>query len=271
MTRDHDMKRAIRARMRATGEPYTVARAALAAPSLPATRGPETHDPLGGTMASVHNALLNELDEHGFAVLRSFATADQVAHLTEVVDEVIASAAAQKLEEGRRRLALGERGFSVGGEIFTVVSGRREVRWDLRDRRLLDIAEAVRGAGATLRKVGAIASLPGFGHQGLHQDSDGVDAAIGSWDRLVFVVMLSSRRAGAGALRALPGSHRTPQPPFPDSLGSAMAPHDDEVHVECEPGDVLVYSGHLWKSGTFNAGREPVKSLLVAGTDDVGW
>ena len=50
-----------------------------------------------------------------------------------------------------------------------------------------------------------------------------------------------------------------------------MPPHPDEVRVEGEPGDVFVYSGHLWKSATFNGGHEPVKSLLVAGPQDGGW
>jgi hypothetical protein len=45
-----------------------------------------------------------------------------------------------------------------------------------------------------------------------------------------------------------------------------MAPHDDEVHVECEPGDPLVYSGHHRKSGTFNGGREPIKPCWMPAT-----
>ncbi len=42
-----------------------------------------------------------------------------------------------------------------------------------------------------------------------------------------------------------------------------MPPHPDEVLVEADPGDLLVYSAQLWKSGTFNGGLEPLKCLLV--------
>ncbi len=88
------------------------------------------------------------------------------------------------------------------------------------------------------RKVGALASLPGFGHQGFHPDHEGVSQPIGSWNALVFVVMLSPHRAGTGTIRAIPGSHRSA--PELTGWGSAMP------------------------------GHEPLKSLLVAGRD-VGW
>lgn len=275
MTRDHDIKRAIRARMKVTGKPYTVARAALVAPSVPPAPGSETSESQGGTMASVHTELRDDLDERGFAVIRTFATPEQVARLTAAVDEVIAATVAEKQEEADQQLAAGERGINVWypgeeGTIFKVVTDQPDVAWVLNDRRLLDIVDSIKGPGSTLRKIGALAWLPGFGHQGLHQDYDGVDEALGSWDRLVFVVMLSPHHADTGTIRALPGSHRTP-PQFADYLGSAMPAHDDEVRIDGEPGDVLVSSGHLWKSGTFNSGREPVKSLLVAGHEDVGW
>src|SRR5688572_14184560 len=102
MTRDHDSKRAIRARMKVTGERYTVARSALVAPSTsrPPSRS-ETTESQGGTVASVDTDLLGELDERGFAVIRSFAPPDEVARLTAVVDEVVATTLAAKQEERR--------------------------------------------------------------------------------------------------------------------------------------------------------------------------
>lgn len=270
MTRDHDMKRAIRARMQVTGESYTVARAALVAPTIPATES-KASESQGGTMASVQTTLLDELNERGFTIIRGLATPEQLAGLTALIDGVVEELSTANLEDNRTRVAAGGRAIGATDAWFAAVSDRPEVAWVLRDRRLLDIAAAAKGSDSALRKAVAIVSLPGCGHEGLHQEHDGTDAALGSWDSLVFVVMLSTNRAGAGAIRAVPGSHRSAEPPFPDAANSAYAPHDEEVHIEGEPGDVLVCSGHLWKSGTFNGGREPAKLLALAGADDVDW
>lgn len=225
-------------------------------------------------MASVDTGLIDELDERGFAVIRSLATPEQVAGMTAVVDEVIETTIADKQEEGRQREAAGERRINVwhpreAGVIFTVVTERPDLQWLLADPRLLEVVEEAKGSRVPLGSIGALATLPGFGHQGFHQDHDGPSPTIGSWDALVFVVMLSRHRGDTGTIRALPGSHRTPSP-F-TGWGSAMPPHPDEVRIEGEPGDVFVYSSHLWKSATFNGGTQPCKSLLVAAPEDVGW
>ena len=61
-------------------------------------------------MPAVHSRMLDELDERGLAVLRSFATADEVARMTVVVDEVISTTLATKQEEEDRRRDAGETG-----------------------------------------------------------------------------------------------------------------------------------------------------------------
>ena len=88
MTRDHDRKRAVRARMRATGERYTVARSALDARDPADAPKAETSQSQGGTMPVVDIRTLAEFDARGFVVLRLFATAEEVARITAVVDEV---------------------------------------------------------------------------------------------------------------------------------------------------------------------------------------
>jgi ectoine hydroxylase-related dioxygenase (phytanoyl-CoA dioxygenase family) len=225
-------------------------------------------------VATVQTGLIDELDARGFAVIRSFATAEQVMRLVAVVDEVISAVLAEKQQEALDRQAAGERRINVWhpgepGVIFKVVSDRPEVRWLINDERLLEITERAKGSPGDLHQIGALASMPGFGHQGLHPDHEGAVSAFGAWDALVFVVLLSQHRPDTGTIRVLPGSHRL-HPQFTE-WGSAMPPHPDEVRIEGEAGDVFVYSGHLWKSATFNGGHEPVKSLLVAGVHDVGW
>lgn len=221
-------------------------------------------------MNATSENFLQRLDEDGFAVMRTFATPQQVAALTEVVDEAIAEADAIRMADYEQRWAAGERSFT-SNSAFAVLSTRPEVAWLLEDSRLQDVVGAVKGRDAKLQKVGAIFSRPGTGHQGLHQDAEGVDGPMGTWDRVVCVLMLTPNRAGEGALRAVPGSHRTSEQPFPNAPSSAYAPHDDEVYVEGEAGDLYVYSGHLWKSGTFRGGRETGSALLIAQAEDVGW
>lgn len=269
MTRDHDVKRAIRARMRATGETYMVARTAFVAPSEP-SGGPETSESQGGTMSSITSVLEN-LDRNGFALVQGFASPTQVADLAGLVDAEISVLAAEALVEARRRLEAGEGGGTGRAASLALLSDRPEAAWLLSDQRLRDITTAAKGSGHPLEKIAAIVSRPGTGHQGLHQDSPGVDGPLGTWEKLVFVLMLTENRPGAGAIRALPGSHRSAAQPFPNQVGSAYAPCDGEVHIEAEAGDLLVYSGNLWKSGTHNGGRETTTSVLIAGASDVGW
>ena len=61
-------------------------------------------------MPVVQIRMLDELDERGFVVLRSFATALEVARMTAVVDEVISTTLAKKQEEEDRRRDAGETG-----------------------------------------------------------------------------------------------------------------------------------------------------------------
>ena len=272
MTRDHDVKRAIRARMKATGEPYTVARSALVAPT-PSSPESQAAAPQGGTVAPVEARVIEELDGRGFAVLRSFATAEQVAELTEVVDDVISSVRAEKEAEARARHAAGERRIDVWhpgepGWIAQIVTDRPKVQWLADDPRLVHIIGEAKGSPSRPTRIRALATLPGYGHQGFHPNREGMAPSFGSWAVLDFVVMLSPHRSETGTIRVLPGSHRAPAQ-FSE-WGSAMPPHPDEVRIDAEPGDVLVYSAHLWKSSTFNGGQGPVKSLLVEATDDAG-
>lgn len=272
MTRDHDMKRAIRARMKVTGEQYTAARSALVAPGASRAPASETSESQGGVMAAVQSELLEELDQRGFAVLRSFIESDAVARLMEFVNDIVSAAVADKQEEDRARRAAGETGWidvwhpGEAGFVVKDVTGAADVASILRDQRLLEIARSVKGAGATLRKIRVIASMPGYGHQGFHPDSergrdDRAAPSIGSWDDVAFFLVISPHRAETGTIRALPGSHRTP-PHFAE-LGSAMPPHPDEVRIEADPGDLFVYSAQLWKSSTFNGGHEPLKGLWI--------
>ena len=268
MTRDHDIKRPIRARMKVTGEPYTVARSALVAPSASRALASETSPSQGGTMAAVRTDLLDELDERGFAVLRSFMTPDEVARLTVIVDEIVSTTLTEKQEEDRRRRDAGETGWidvwhpGQQGVITQLITDRPDVAWLRQHRRLLEIKSAAKGIDATFRHVGVHVSMPGYGHQELHADNELPSPPVDAWTGMSFIIVLSTFDAVNGTLRVIPGSHRT-RPELADWKGSAMPPHPDEVRIDAEPGDVIVHSSHVWKSATFNGGQEPRKAVWV--------
>jgi ectoine hydroxylase-related dioxygenase (phytanoyl-CoA dioxygenase family) len=94
--------------------------------------------------------------------------------------------------------------------------------------------------------------LPGFGHQGLHQDIESPpDPA--RWRPLRITWVLSPFTVETGTFRFIPGSHLTGPP---RETGIGMPPHPDEVRVVAPAGSILLKSAHVWHSGTFNASRE---------------
>ncbi len=275
MTRDHDIKRAVRARMSATGERYTVARSALVAPAQPGTQA-ETSQSQGETMPAVKTDLLAELDEQGFAIIHSFATRDELDRISAVVDEVVTAKIREVQQEEDTRRAAGETGWvnawhpGPGGVVSQLVTEDPRVAWIREHPRLLEIrAAAMRDSAKDtsdkfiFRHVGVGAALPGSGHQGFHADDETPSPPIGSWDGMSFIFVLDRQDAEVGTMRAVPGSHRVPLRPRITELGSAMPPLPDEIRMEADPGDLIIHSSHLWKSMTLNAGTEIRRHLWV--------
>lgn len=277
MTRDHNMKRAARARMKATRERYTVARSGLVAPAPPAPSA-KTSSSQGGAMSEVHTDLLAELDKQGFAIVRSFATSDELERINAVVDEVVTAKVNEVREEAERRRAAGETGWidawhpGPAGVVSKIVTERPDVAWLREHPPLIEIRASAMGESPRMkdaafrsrfRNVGVGASLPGYGHQGFHADDETPSPPIGSWDGMSFIFVLNCQNAEVGTMRAVPGSHRIPLLPRLIEFGSAMPPQPDEIRIEAEPGDLIIHSKHLWKSMTLNAGTEIRKHLWV--------
>ena len=277
MTRDHDIKRAVRARMSATGERYTVARSALVAPAHSGTTS-ETSQSEGETMPAVDTDLLAVLDEQGFAIIRSFATSDELERINAVVDEVVNAKISEVHEEEERRRAEGESGWvnawhpGPAGAVSRLVTERPDVTWIREHPLLLEIRAAAMRDSARMkespgqfkfRHVGVGAALPGYGHQGFHADDETPSPPIGSWDGLSFIFVLNRQDAEVGTMRAVPGSHRISLRPRFVEFGSAMPPQPDEIRMEADPGDLIIHSSHLLKSMTLNAGTEIRRHLWV--------
>jgi ectoine hydroxylase-related dioxygenase (phytanoyl-CoA dioxygenase family) len=89
-------------------------------------------------------------------------------------------------------------------------------------------------AGPSLR-----VPLPGFGHQGLHQDIESPpDPA--TWELVRITWVLSPLTVETGTFRYIPGSHLTGPP---TEAGVGLPPYPDEVRVVAVPGAIVLNRG----------------------------
>jgi ectoine hydroxylase-related dioxygenase (phytanoyl-CoA dioxygenase family) len=119
---------------------------------------------------------------------------------------------------------------------------------------LLGPAPAV--VGAMMRNpVGATAQ------QALHVDWAG-PIVPGRDQQAQATFFLDDVTADNGPTRLVPGSHRSGAIP-PKNLADPHARHRDEVCVTGAAGAVLVFSSHLWHSGTGNTSGRPRRVITV--------
>ena len=86
--------------------------------------------------------------------------------------------------------------------------------------------------------------------QPLHVDAGALPDEAGYWVCNT-VWLLDDFTTENGALRVVPGSHRSGQRPQ-DALADPRRPHPDEVLVTGRAGDLVVMNSHLWHGGTAN-------------------
>jgi ectoine hydroxylase-related dioxygenase (phytanoyl-CoA dioxygenase family) len=87
------------------------------------------------------------------------------------------------------------------------------------------------------------------------RDENGYNAATAIW-------MLDAFTVANGATAFVPGSHLLDKSPK-EVLGDLNASHPDELVIEGQPGDVLVFNGHCWHAGRPNATDEHRRAILV--------
>ncbi|MBJ7610477.1 MAG: phytanoyl-CoA dioxygenase family protein [Candidatus Dormibacteraeota bacterium] len=97
--------------------------------------------------------------------------------------------------------------------------------------------------------------------QALHVDWAG-PIAPGRDQQAQAMFYLDDVSAENGPTRVVPGSHRSASIP-PKNLSDPRARHRDEVCITCPAGDALVFSSHLWHSGTANTSGRPRRVITV--------
>ena len=192
------------------------------------------------------------LDEDGFVKLPGFMEPDLLEALRARVDELFdlegsAAGSEFKYEEGSRRLA-------------NCVDKGPQFRRCLAHPVVLAHVGHVLGPRFKLSSMNVRSANPHNGiSQPLHTDMGSVPDEQGNWVCNT-VWMLDDFTESNGALRAVPGTHRSGKRPA-DVLADPTATHPDEVLVTGKAGDVVVMNAHLWHGGTGNRTDQPRRAL----------
>jgi hypothetical protein len=183
------------------------------------------------------------LDEAGFVRLPGFIAPDRRRKLVDRIAELFAEEGEHaggefKQEPGARRLA----NLADKGEVFVDCAV---------EPRVLEYVGHVLGPALKLSSLNARSANPRSDDaQPLHVDAGALPDERGFWVCNT-VWMLDAFTTENGALRVIPGSHRSGRRPQ-DALEDPRRPHPDERLVTGEAGDLVVMNSHLWHGGTAN-------------------
>ena len=197
-----------------------------------------------------------QLDEQGYLVFRNVLSFAQVEMILARLEELWAregehAGEENYIEPGVRRLA----NLANKGEIFRKLYAHPQV---------VEVVEAVMGPDVRVAMVNARDVPPYTGvRMPFHMDSDkgrvrdekGYSAATAIW-------MLDEFSIASGATAFVPGSHLLAKSPK-QVLADLNASHPDELVIEGQPGDVLVFNGHCWHAGRPNETAHHRRAVLV--------
>lgn len=197
-----------------------------------------------------------QLDKQGYLIFKSVLSLREIETLLTRLEELWAAEGEHAGEEnymepGVRRLA----NLANKGEIFRKLYAHPQV---------LEVVEAVMGPDVRASMVNARDVPPHTGvRMPFHMDSDkgrvrdetGYSAATAIW-------MLDEFTVSNGATAFVPGSHRLGKSPR-QVLADLNASHPDEIVIEGQPGDVLVFNGHCWHAGRPNETDGHRRAVLV--------
>ena len=197
-----------------------------------------------------------QLDGQGYLIFKGLLPPDQIELLRTKVEELWGTEGEKAGEEnyiepGVRRLA----NLANKGDIFREIYSHPQV---------LEVIEAVMGSEIRASMVNARDVPPHTGarmpfhmdsDKGRHRDEKGFSAATAIW-------MLDPFTVENGATAFVPGSHLIGKSPK-QVLTDLNASHPDEIVLEGEAGDVLVFNGHCWHAGRPNLTDGHRRALLV--------
>jgi ectoine hydroxylase-related dioxygenase (phytanoyl-CoA dioxygenase family) len=197
-----------------------------------------------------------QLDEQGYLIFKRLLPAEKIDMILTRLEELWGAEGDQAGEEnyiepGVRRLA----NLANKGEIFRELYAHPQV---------LEVVEAFMGPEMRASMINARDVPPHTGvRMPFHMDSDkgrvrddkGYSAATAIW-------MLDEFSVANGATAFVPGTHLLGKSPK-EVLTDLHASHPDEIVIEGQPGDVLVFNGHCWHAGRPNETGGHRRAILV--------
>lgn len=197
-----------------------------------------------------------QLDEQGYLIFKNVLAPAEINTILARMEELWAmegdlAGEENYIERGVRRLA----NLANKGEIFPNLYAHPQV---------LEVIEAVMGPEVRVAMVNARDVPPHTGvRMSFHMDSDkglvrdekGYNAATAIW-------MLDEFTIANGATAFVPGSHLLGKSPK-EVLADINATHPEEIVIEGQPGDVLVFNGHCWHAGRPNETNRHRRAVLV--------
>ena len=199
---------------------------------------------------------IRQLNGQGYLVFKQVLSPLQIEGLLRRLEELWAEEGDKAGEEnymeaGVRRLA----NLANKGSIFRGLYAHPQV---------LEVVEAVMGPDIRASMVNARDVPPQTGvRMPFHMDSDkgrlrdekGYGAATAIW-------MLDKFTVENGATALVPGSHLLGKSPK-QVLVDLNAAHPEEIVMEGQPGDVIVFNGHCWHAGRPNLTNSHRRAILV--------
>jgi ectoine hydroxylase-related dioxygenase (phytanoyl-CoA dioxygenase family) len=197
-----------------------------------------------------------QLDEQGHLIFKGLLSRPDLELILVRLEELWSTEGEHAGEEnyiepGVRRLA----NLANKGEVFRSLYAHPQV---------LEVVETVIGPDVRAAMVNARDVPPYTGvRMPFHMDSDkgrvrdkiGYSAATAIW-------MLDEFTVPNGATAFVPGSHLLGKSPK-EVLTDLNASHPDEIVIEGQPGDVLVFNGHCWHAGRPNETDGHRRAILV--------
>jgi ectoine hydroxylase-related dioxygenase (phytanoyl-CoA dioxygenase family) len=197
-----------------------------------------------------------QLDKKGYLIFKNVLSPEKLDSILAQLEELWAvegdhAGEENYIEVGVRRLA----NLANKGEIFCQLYAHPQV---------LEVVEAVMGPDIRTSMINARDVPPHTGvRMPFHMDSDngrvrdekGYSAATAIW-------MLDEFSVANGATAFVPGSHLLGTNPR-QALSDLNASHPDEIVIEGQAGDVLVFNGHCWHAGRPNETDHHRRAVLI--------
>jgi hypothetical protein len=195
---------------------------------------------------------LEQLDRDGYLILERYFDNGLLGRLIDCVEQLYAAEGDRagsefRGEPGARRLA----NLAGKDSLFQAVFA---------DPGILALVGHLLRPRFKLSSLNARSAEPHeHGHQPLHVDQGLLPDAQGAKVANV-VIMLDDFRPENGAMRAVPGTHKSGRRPQ-EALPDPNAPHPDEILVTGPASSICVMNAHLWHGGTNNRTARPRRAL----------